>query len=105
MLAEYYHNSQHNNVFTKEQQEQILKWFNHAQKKEKRAWDDYSRTEQQSKYNFYIMFNQQIKGAKSMLEALDCFVEYDWVGHRGEWFFVEEYDIEAYVDWLYQCAD
>lgn len=39
------------------------------------------------------------------LEEENIFVEYDWVGHRREWFFPSYEDALAEEDWHFQCAD
>lgn len=42
---------------------------------------------------------------KKELEEASIFLEYDWVGHRREWFFPSYEDALAEEDWCFQCAD
>ena len=42
---------------------------------------------------------------KKELEEASIFLEYNWVGHRGEWFFPSYEDALAEEDWCFQCAD
>jgi hypothetical protein len=49
-------------------------------------------------YKYLLSFMQE-------LEAINIFVEYDWVGHRREWFFPSYEDALAEEDWHFQCAD
>ena len=41
----------------------------------------------------------------SVLRLLNIEVAYDWVGHRGEYFFPTVEDKMIQEDWLFQCMD
>ena len=100
-----YEDSRHNEVFSPEEQKDILNWFNLIQKRCNQIYSDYAESGSEFKKNLFMQDMNYLKGAKQILEILGCYVEYNWVNHRDEWFFVEYPDIEAQCDWVIQCAD
>ena len=54
------------------------------------------------------VYNETYKYLQSFmqeLEAVNIFVEYNWVGHRRQWFFPSYEDALAEEDWYFQCMD
>lgn len=39
------------------------------------------------------------------LETRGIYAEYNWIGHRDQWFLATSSDAEAEEDWRWQCAD
>lgn len=93
-------------------QDTILGYFNRLQTAANIAWEDHYEAKKngnglkaESKLNRFKQWINALQGAKYLLEELGIYIEYDWAGHRGEWFFPDEAAAEAQEDWLWQCAD
>ena len=92
-------------------QDTILAYFNRLQATARRCWQDHYATKQagndlkaESKLNCFKQKMNALHGAKCLLEELGIYIEYDWAGHRGKWFFPDYADAEAQEDYLIQCA-
>lgn len=93
-------------------QDTILAYFNRLQATARRySRDCYNAKESgddlkaEYKRTFFKAKINALLGAKCLLEELGIYIEYDWAGHRGEWFFPDYADAEAQEDYLIQCAD
>lgn len=93
-------------------QDTILAYFNRLQATARRHWRDYYNAKKigdglkaESKMTFFKAKTHALQGAKYLLEELCIYIEFDWPGHRGEWFFPDYADAEAQEDWIFQCAD
>lgn len=93
-------------------QDTILVYFKHFQTVANMYWKDYYAAKQEdnslkaeSKLNRFKQKINTLQGAKYLLEELGIYIEYDWAGHRGEWFFPDYADAEAQEDWLFSVAD
>lgn len=93
-------------------QDTILAYFNRLQATARRYWQDYYNAKKtgdglkaESKMTFFKAKMNALQGAKYLLEELGIYIEYDWAGHRGEWFFPDYADAEAQEDWLFSVAD
>lgn len=99
------HSSLHSTTFNENQRKFIINWFNNNQKIANRLYDDYKKTGNEGYLKSFNDVYKSMTGAAEMLSYIDCYVGYDWVGHRGEWFFVEEEDIDNQEDYMFQCKD
>ena len=93
-------------------QDTILAYFNRLQTAANIAWKDHYEAKKngnglkaESKLNRFKQWINDLQGAKYLLEELDIYIEFDWAGHRGEWFFPDEAAAEAQEDWLFSVAD
>lgn len=93
-------------------QDTILAYFERLQATTNRRWKDHYAAKQagdtlkaESQLAFYHARLNALTGAKYLLEELGIYIEYDWAGHRGEWFFPDYADAEAQEDWLFSVAD
>ena len=93
-------------------QDTILAYFNRLQATARRYWQDYYNAKNtgddlkaESKRTFFKAKMNALQGAKYLLEELGIYIEYDWAGHRGKWFFPDYADAEAQEDWLFSVAD
>lgn len=93
-------------------QDTILVYFERLQTAANIAWKDHYAAKQEgnvlkaeSKLNRFKQKINALQGAKYLLEELDIYIEYDWPGYRGKWFFPTYDDALGYEDWLFQCAD
>lgn len=93
-------------------QDTILAYFNCLHATARRYWQDYHNAKRtgdglnaESKMTFFKAKMNALQGAKYLLEELGIYIEYDWAGHRGEWFFPDYADAEAQEDWLFAVAD
>ena len=93
-------------------QDTILVYFERLQTVANMYWKDYyaakqedNRLKAESKLNRFKQKINTLQGAKYLLEELGIYIEYDWAGHRGEWFFPDYADAEAQEDWLFSVAD
>lgn len=93
-------------------QDTILAYFNCLQATARRYWQDYHNAKRagdgrkaESKMTFFKAKMNALTGAKYLLEELGIYIEFDWAGHRGEWFFPDYADAEAQEDWLFSVAD
>lgn len=93
-------------------QDTILAYFNRLQAAARRSWRDYYNAKNtgddlkaESKMTFFKAKMNALQGAKYLLEELGIYIEFDWAGHRGEWFFPDYADAEAQEDWLFSVAD
>lgn len=48
---------------------------------------------------------KQYWGVVRFLDEIGIYIAYDWVGHRGEWFFPTYDDALMQEDWEFQCRD
>lgn len=92
-------------------QDTILAYFNRLQATARRYWQDYYDAKNtgddlkaESKMTFFKAKMNALKGAKYLLEEFGIYIEYDWAGYRGEWFFPGYADAEAQEDWLFSVA-
>lgn len=104
----------HNKAFDMEQcdQDAILYTMNVIQScadsefadaaKAKSAGKDVEYKSKMERFNNYL---SNLSGMKKTLESIGIYVEYDWPGHRGKWFFPTYNDALGYKDWIFQCAD
>ena len=65
--------------------------------------DDFRKKMICKKLNSYS-FGEASK-AVAILRVLGIAPAYDWIGHRGEWFYPTVADVEMEEDWRFQCAD
>lgn len=93
-------------------QDTILVYFKRFQTLADMYWKDYYAAKQEdnslkaeSKLNRFKQKINILQGAKYLLEELGIYIEYDWAGHRGEWFFPDYDDALGYEDFLFQCSD
>lgn len=93
-------------------QDTILAYFNCLHATARRYWQDYHNAKRtgdglkaESKMTFFKAKMNALQGAKYLLEELGIYIEYDWAGHREEWFFPDYADAEAQEDWLFSVAD
>lgn len=93
-------------------QDTILAYFNRLQATARRQWRDYYNAKKagddlkaESKMTFFKAKINALQGAKYLLEELGIYIEFDWAGHRREWFFPDYADAEAQEDWLFSVAD
>ena len=93
-------------------QDTILGYFNRIQTAANIAWKDHYEAKKngnglkaESKLNRFKQWINDLQGAKYLLEELDIYIEFDWAGHRREWFFPDYADAEAQEDWLFSVAD
>ena len=93
-------------------QEKILAYFNRLQSVARRHWKDYYAAKNagdglkaESKMTYFKAKINALQGAKYLLEELGIYIEFDWAGHRGEWFFPDYADAETQEDWLFSVAD
>lgn len=56
----------------------------------------------ESKMECFNEYLSNLSGMKKTLESMEIYVEYDWPGHRGEWFFPTYNEALDYEDWLFQ---
>lgn len=87
-------------------QDTILAYFNRLQAAARRAWRDYYNAKNtgddlkaESKRTFFKAKINALQGAKYLLEEIGIYIEFDWPGHRGEWFFPTNEDNEYYFDY------
>lgn len=50
-------------------------------------------------------YRLQLHTWMNFYERLGIFIEYNWVGHRREFFFATDDDAWFQEDWIWQCAD
>lgn len=50
-------------------------------------------------------YRLELKTWIKLYDKLDIYIEYNWVGHRNEFFFATEEDAWFQEDWVYQCAE
>ena len=93
-------------------QDKILVYFNTLQGAAARHWKDYYAAKQdgnglkaESKLNHFKAKINALQGAKYLLEELGIYIEFDWAGHRGEWFFPDYAAAEAQEDCIFQWED
>ena len=93
-------------------QEKILAYFNRLQSVARRHWKDYYAAKYvgdglkaESKMTYFKAKINALQGAKYMLEELGIYIEFDWAGHRGEWFFPDYAAAEAQEDCIFQWED
>lgn len=93
-------------------QDTILGYFNRIQTAANIAWKDHYEAKKngnglkaESKMTFFKAKMNALQGAKYLLEELGIYIEFDWAGHRREWFFPDYADAEAQEDWLFSVAD
>lgn len=93
-------------------QDTILGYFNRLQTAANIAWEGHYEAKKngnglkaESKLSYFKRKMNALQGAKYLLEELSIYIEYDWAGHREEWFFPEYADAEAQEDWLFSVAD
>lgn len=93
-------------------QDTILVYFNRIQTAANIAWEYHYEAKKngnglkaESKIEFIKAEINALQGAKYLLEELGIYIEYDWAGHRGEWFFPDYADAEAQEDWLFSVVD
>lgn len=93
-------------------QDTILAYFERLQTTANMHWKEHYAAKQagdtlkaESQLTFYHAHLNALQGAKYLLEELGIYIEYDWAGHRGEWFFPDEAAAEAQEDYMIQCAD
>lgn len=53
----------------------------------------------------YDPLSTEVKVAVDILRLLGIEIAFNWIGHRGEWFFPTDEDKEAQEDWMIQCTD
>lgn len=41
----------------------------------------------------------------SFLDSIGIYIGYNWIGHRGNYFFITPEDAENQIDWMEQCRD
>lgn len=90
----------------------ILAYFERLQTAANIAWEDHYEAKKngnglkaESKLSYFKRKMNALQGAKYLLEELGIYIEYDWAGHRGEWFFPTYNDALGYEDFLFQCSD
>lgn len=93
-------------------QDTILAYFERLQTIANMRWKEHYAAKQagdtlkaESQLTFYHARLNALTGAKYLLEKLGIYIEYDWAGHRGEWFFPDYADAEAQEDCIFQWAD
>lgn len=93
-------------------QDTILAYFERLQTTANMRWKEHYAAKQagdtlkaESQLTFYYARLNALTGAKYLLEELGIYIEFDWAGHRGEWFFPDYADAEAQEDWLFSVAD
>lgn len=93
-------------------QNTILGYFERLQTTANMRWKEHYAAKHagdtlkaESQLTFYHARLNALTGAKYLLEELGIYIEYDWAGHRGEWFFPDYADAEAQEDWLFSVAD
>lgn len=93
-------------------QDTTLAYFERLQTTANMRWKEHYAAKQagdtlkaESQLTFYHARLNALTGAKYLLEELGIYIEYDWAGHRGEWFFPDYADAEAQEDWLFSVAD
>lgn len=88
----------------KEQQEKILQWFKKEFNAAQAANKDrliLVRDIYESGHKRYQDAIHRIQAAQEALEILGIFVEYDWIGHREEWFLATRQDAEMQEEHLF----
>lgn len=93
-------------------QDTILIYFERLQTAANMCWKDHYAAKQEgdglkaeSKLNRFKRKINALQGAKYLLEELGIYIEYDWAGHREEWFFPDYAAAEAQEDCIFQWAD
>jgi hypothetical protein len=93
-------------------QDTILAYFERLQTTANMRWKDHYAAKQagdtlkaESQLTLYHARLNALTGAKYLLAELGIYIDYDWAGHRGEWFFPDYADAEAQEDWLFSVAD
>ena len=93
-------------------QDAILAYFERLQTTANMRWKEHYAAKQagdilkaESQLTLYHARLNALTGAKYLLEELGIYIEYDWAGHRGEWFFPDYAAAEAQEDWLFSVAD
>lgn len=88
-------------------QDTILAYFERLQTTANMRWKNHYAAKQagdtlkaESQLTFYHARLNALTGAKYLLEELGIYIEFDWPGHRGEWFFPTNEDNEYYFDYL-----
>lgn len=89
-------------------QVKTLKWFNNRQRAIQKAQEmqrtfvqDIAKNGREREKALYA----EMRAVKDYLSKVGIKVEYNWTGHRREWFFATYYDAEMEDDWHSQCAD
>ncbi len=55
------------------------------------------------KLNDFFSYSEKIRFQDMLREDQGIFVEYNWVGHRDEWFLATAYDAQMQEDYLASC--
>lgn len=105
----------HNKAFDlpTEMRDMILRQFEYKQHKADIFYKRYYYMEKHSKNEtqvelFKKHYNEAVsnlRGMQEILATMGILVEYDWPGHRREWFFPTYDEVLGYEDFLFQCAD
>ena len=108
-IEKYYNNKAFD--LPQDVQDTILAYFERLQTAANIAWKDHYEAKKngnslkaESKLSYFKRKMNALQGAKYLLEEFGIYIEYDWAGHRGEWFFPDYADAEAQEDWMFQCA-
>lgn len=88
-------------------QDTILAYFERLQTVANACWKDHYAALQkcdgrkaESQLNRFKQKVSALQGAKNLLEEFGIYIEFDWPGHRREWFFPTNEDNEYYFDYL-----
>lgn len=83
----------------------ILDWFSNEDRLYKRGQDAAASTDGDvSKYGRSLMYRSltHISIAQEILREIDIYVEYNWVGHRGQYFLATRFDAEDQSDYEWE---
>ena len=87
--------------------EKALWVINFTEQRAHKLWEDYCAAKEamnglkaQHKLELYNTAKDRVIGMVYLLRVLGYEVEYDWPGHRGEWFLPSPAEREDHEDWL-----
>lgn len=101
----YPENYPHNyDWLTDKQKDDILQWFNSKMSVLEMARKNSMfqvRDIAQAGHQQSVMMTNQIRAAQEILEKLNIHIEFDWIGHRNEWFLATSQDAEMQEEHLF----